>query len=80
MADSISSITSCFLTTTIVVFPTMSFQPPSPTSSSPPLPGHLDSTSSVLDFDHQSREEIQALLEGMGFDNKEEPLPLTLIG
>jgi hypothetical protein len=58
----------------------MSFQPPSPTSTSPPLPGHLDSSSLVLDFGHQSRDEIAALLDGMGFDDKEEPLPSTLTG
>jgi hypothetical protein len=32
----------------------------------------------VLDFGHQSRVDVQALLAGMGFDDKEEPLPSSL--
>jgi hypothetical protein len=71
-------IPSWTLTTTIVDFPMMSFQPPSPTSASSLPPGHPDSSSLALDFGHWSRDEIAALLDGMGFDDKEEPLPSTL--
>jgi hypothetical protein len=80
IAQSSNIIPSWTLTTTIVDFPMMSFQPPSPTSAPSLPPGHLDSSSLALDFGCWSRDEIAALLDGMGFDDKEEPLPSTLTG